>query len=183
MKKITIGLMVFCFLFISNAAIAKPSYFGVNYMVTDFESKDANTSADLDGVILNFGQYLHKNFAIEGRFGFGFSWDNYSTPPLYATNVDYRLNFVSGIYLHGELPLGKFRPYANIGLSYVEVRVDGRVNGWPVYGYDSDGDWSYGAGLDFQITDQVGLNVDYMMLIDSSRRKVDSMSGGLKFYF
>ena len=181
MKKITIGLMVLCFLFISNAAIAKSSYFGVNYMVTDFESKDANTSADLDGVILNFGQYLHKNFAIEGRFGFGFSWDTYNNLP--QTSIDYRLNFVSGIYLRGELPLGKFRPYANIGLSYVEVRVDGRYNNWPVYGYDSDGDFSYGAGLDFQITDAVGLNVDYMMLIDSSRRKVDSMSGGLKFYY
>ena len=165
--------MVFCFLLISNAAMAKPSYFGINYLVADFESKDANTSADLDGVILNFGQYLHKNFAIEGRFGFGVGWDNYQNydQPLAPTNVDYRLNFLSGIYLRGELPLGKFRPYANIGVSYVEVRVDGRVKRFPIYGFDSDGDFSYGAGLDFQISDKFGLNVDYMMLIDNSRRE------------
>ena len=67
MKKITLGLMVLCFLLISNTAIAKPSYFGLNYLVTEFESKNDNTSADLDGVLLIFGQKVHKNFAIEGR--------------------------------------------------------------------------------------------------------------------
>lgn len=181
MKKVVIALLVSSFLSISASAMAQASYFGLNYLVTDFENKAENTSANLDGVLLLFGQKLHKNFAIEGRFGFGVGWENYNNQSVPVTNVDYRLNFLSGIYLRGELPLGKFRPYAMVGLSYVEVRVDGLVNGWPVYGYNSDGDWSYGAGLDFFITDSVGLNVDYMMMIDNSRRKVESMSGGLKF--
>ena len=70
-----------------------------------------------------------------------------------------------------------------IGLSYVEVRVDGILKGWPVYGYDSDGDFSYGGGLDFQITDSFGLNADYLVLIDNSRRNINTMSGGIKFYY
>jgi outer membrane autotransporter protein len=61
--------------------------------------------------------------------------------------------------------------------------VRGTINGWPVSGYESNGDFSYGAGLDFKINDSVGLNADYMMLIDSSKSQIDSFSGGLKIYY
>ena len=183
MKKIMIGLLVSGFLLISVSAMAQPSYLSINYFVTEFDSKKSSASTDLDGVTFNFGQYLHKNFAVEGRIGLGIGYDTYNnlTPPV--TSVDYRLNFVSGIYLRGELPLGKFRPYVNVGLSYVEMRVRGTINGFYANGYESNGDFSYGAGLDFKINDKVGLNADYMMLIDSSRSQIDSYAGGVKFYF
>ncbi|MBW1643790.1 MAG: porin family protein [Deltaproteobacteria bacterium] len=182
MKKIIIGLLVcFCISF-SVSAIAQPRYVGVNYLVADFESKKVETTADLDALSINFGQYLHKNFALEGRLGFGFGYDTYNDFSK-LTSVDYHLNFLSGIYLRGELPLGKFRPYAMLGLSYVEVKVRGTVLGFRANGYDSDGDFSYGAGLDFQVNDSFGLNAEYMMLIDNSKRQIDSWSVGVKFYF
>ncbi len=183
MKKIVIGLLASGFLFVAVSAMAQASYVSVNYFVTEFDHKKSDASTDLDGLSFNFGQNLNDNFAIEGRLGLGFGYDTYNDFTFPATSVDYRLNFLSGIYLRGELPLGKFRPYAMVGLSYVEVRIRGAIKGIPVYGYESNGDFSYGGGLDFQISDSVGLNVDYIMLIDSSKSQIDSFSGGLKFYF
>ena len=53
----------------------------------------------------------------------------------------------------------------------------------PFSASDDESDFSYGFGADFLVGDNIGINAEYMKLIDTSDVEVEAVSLGAKFYF
>lgn len=175
-------LILFCALivlvFCSSPAMAideYTSYFGFDYMLTDFED-DSGVSADLDAAAVRFGSYLSENAALEARLGFSASDD---TVTVNSVNVDYELDNFVGVYARGILPYQTVELYGIVGLTRADLSVS-------QLGNLADGDetgFSYGVGLDFKIGERVAIGLEYMMLIDSSDYELTTTNIGGKYYF
>lgn len=147
------------------------SYFGFDYMLTDFED-DAGRSADLDAVAARFGSYLSKNAALEARLGVSASDDT-------VENVDYELDSFVGVYARGIIPYQTVELYGIIGLTRADLAISAPNN-------PADGDetgLSYGAGLDFKIGERIAIGLEYMMLLDTSDYELTTTNVGAKYYF
>ena len=181
MKKLSISLIVVSALLFSLPAFALgPLYIGVGYTGVFVAADDAGApdSFNMDVVMFNAGYYLLDILAIEGRAGFGIKDDSVGT-------VSGEANYIYGLYLRGELPLGMFRPYAIAGYSRAEFAYAGGTNV-----KESDAALSYGLGLDLRFGDHLGINGEYMRLMEytnafgtTSDINIDTLTLGLKIYF
>ncbi len=181
MKKLVISLSVLFITFCSFPAFALgPLYIGANYsgVFVAADNAGAPDSFNMDVVMLNAGFYLIDILAVEGRVGFGVKDDSVNT-------ISGEANYIYGLYLRGELPLGMFRPYAVAGYSKAEFAYD---SGSTLT--EDDAGLSYGLGVDLRIGDHLGINLEYMRLMEfenalgtASDINIDALSLGLKIYF
>lgn len=160
--------------FCSSPAVAleeNTSYFGLDYMLADFE-EESGTSVDLDAVALKFGSYFNKNVALEARLGFGASDDT-------VDGSDYELDTLVGVYARGILPFQNVELYGIVGVTRADLSIS--PTGHPADGDESD--LSYGGGLDFRIGEKLAIGLEYMMLIDSDDYELTSINLGGKYFF
>ena len=182
MKKLCIGLIVISVLFFALPSFALgPLYIGANYTGVLVSADDAGAAdaLNMEVLMLNAGYYLIDFLAVEGRAGFGISDDSD------GANISGEVNYIYGLYLRGELPLGMFKPYVMAGYSKTEFAYnDGDSQ------KEDDTGFSYGLGLDLQFGDHFGINGEYMRLMEfdndlgtTTNINIDTVSLGLKIYF
>ncbi|MDT8420674.1 MAG: outer membrane beta-barrel protein [Desulfuromonadales bacterium] len=147
------------------------SYFGFDYMLTDFE-EDGGDGIDLDAAAVRFGSYLSQNTALEARLGFSLSDTR-------EGGRDYELDNFVGLYARGILPYQTVELYGVVGVTRADMAAGGST-------YPADGEevgFSYGAGVDFKVGERLAVGLEYMMLIDSSDYDLTTINIGGKYYF
>lgn len=169
MKKILAITISLCsFAFVPLAAQAS-GYLGVNYTHTNgkyLKLKTEDLTVRLGGNITNY-------FATELRLATTVGKDSV------GNGGDYGFDYRVGGYVKLAAPLGAFRPYLVGGHTWNHESISGAHGSGNSANTD---DWSYGLGLDLNATETIGINVEYMRLLDEDRR-IDAYSAGAYYRF
>lgn len=134
-------------------------YLGGDAMFWELDNKHAS-NRDSVGLRIRGGAQFNEYLGVEGHLGTGGS-DGYA-----------ELDYMAGVYGKGILPItNQFRFYGLAGVTKVDFDAD------------SDSDFSYGAGLEFDVTPQLAVGADYMRYLDESDYNFDAASVGLRYRF
>ncbi len=140
----------------SSTAMAGDWYGTVEYSRLDTELSVPGFSSDTDPDALNFkvGKMLHENFAIEGLVGVRYSDDSVEGA------FDFEMSSLIGVNAVGVLPLSdSFNLFAKVGLVDIDYNDSDRDK-------SSATGASFGAGVDVNFTDNVGLTLEYVQYPD-----------------
>ncbi|MBJ6137877.1 porin family protein [Marinobacter litoralis] len=147
-------------------------YAGLNYtfMNLDFDGEDADVGT-LSGKV---GVMANEYVGFEARAGFGVNDDDIGG--VADVEVD---NFFGGYATFNMVNESPVTPYAVIGFTRAELEVD------TAFGSDSDddSDFSYGAGINFEMAQNVSGNLEYMRYYDDDDVTVDGIGLGVQFNF
>lgn len=170
------------FLFAAITLMVLPALTGVShasgYLAIDGSSVTVNNSVDDDlnprGLRLRLGVRVSKNFDLEAHFGGGTdektnAFDEFSTSYM-------------GVYLKGYHPIGRRSAlFALAGGAAVELTQTLGSSEFT----DDRASFSYGFGLETQISHALDLSADYMRYIlnDDEFSEVSAVNLGLKWYF
>ena len=158
-----------------SQSAAGSTYFGVNLSQASYEESGRGTAKPtfISGAL---GKVINQNFAVEGRFGTGITDDDVGGSGPRDVGVD----FLLGAYAKGILPITpRFAVYGLAGVTYGDLSAG---SGGLRFS-DSDADFSYGFGLDYQIGATTALNFEWARLFDGSDYKLDALSLGVSFRF
>lgn len=162
----------------SNIALAQ-GYGGLGY---------SSAGADVDGVDFDLGvlygrigSQVDENISAEFRVGVGTSDDTIRGSGGEAT---LQLDKFFGAYFRGSLPLNDVvKPYVILGFTNIDVEVSYDTFLGSGSESDSDTDVSYGVGIDFQLDNQLIMNVEYMKIYDDEEWDVSGLALGVAFRF
>ena len=135
------------------------------------------SNAKPSAISLKLGSQSHPNFAVEARLGAGLSDDS-------INGGDLKLNNYYGLYAKGILPVtNEFAAYALGGYTRGKVTLSTPTGS----ASDTDGDLSYGLGVDFSLSKNTALNLEWARLfkgsVSSRDYKVDALSFGVNYRF
>ena len=88
-----------------------------------------------------------------------------------GVDVDVKIDWYYGLYLLPKYRINQFQIYGIAGFTKAE--------GEEV----EESDFSYGAGLEWFVSENVSLNVEYTMLFDKSDYEIDSFNIGVNCHF
>ena len=163
---------------VSNAAFAGSTSAGTVYIggqaTTITVDEDNLSEFEPTAAVGRAGFYISDNVAIEGRYGFGLSDDTVSGG--ISGELD---NFVGG-YVSGHLPLAdRLSLYGVVG--YTNAKVTLKSGGLELSASDSG--LSYGAGVNFFLLGNLGLNAEYMQYLSESGYDLSAVSLGVVLNF
>lgn len=167
MDKLKFGLAASALLLALNVNAAEPFYLGaqVNYINGDTGYGDVNPMA----LSINGGYQLNPNIALEARIGVGVTDDT-------VIGVDVELDQYYAGYVVGSYPLSKeFSVYGMVGFSDVEITAT--ANGRSASA--SDDGISYGLGGVYNFNNNIGLNLEYVLLAED----INSLNFGVTYKF
>ena len=119
-------------------------------------------------------RFFNPNIGAELRWGYGVNGDSTEFEGL---NVSLELDDMYGAYVKGGVPIGDmFYPYAIVG--YTEQELTARSSGVGAAS-DSVDDMSYGLGIDMMVGSRVGINLEYISLLDKDDSEVEGISIGI----
>lgn len=160
----------------SAAAQAQAGLFA-GLSVYQLEYREGGAEAEPSAVSINVGYQFSANFSLEARAGSGLADDSvriFGEPA--SMDVD---NFV-GAYAKFLLPLtSSLSAYGLAGYTYGKVEARGNSSSIKV----SEGDITYGAGVDFRLGDHLIINAELARLMDTSDTEIDALSVGLRYAF
>ncbi len=164
MKKKSVNFVLGAALYtVSTFAAAEGGYVGANLSFLDFSSS-SGASADLVALSTRFGAEFNENLSGEFRVGFGVVDDT-------INGSTYELNTLFGIYIRGAAQISDtVKPYILLGASRGEVSSNG-------YSF-TESDMSFGAGVDFKLSDRNSLNLEYMSLYDKDGSDITALALG-----
>lgn len=151
-----LGVLLAALCVCSNASA--DGYYGVSYAHTniDFGFSQERKVGNLVGKL---GQSITENIAMEVRLGFGVKDDD-----------EIKIESLVGSYVRIGMEVDNFSPHLLLG--YTNVSLDSR------FGSEDDSDVSYGVGIDFGLSDDWDLNVEYMKYFDKDDVSFDTLSLG-----
>ena len=175
-------------LMLTSTALAKDFYFGAqinnNYADED-ELKSAN---------ITIGKFLTENFSIEGRFGYGFGEQSKQSEfAEFEISSAFSIKDQFGLYakyhftpLEGNLRFFGIAGYSKIkiaGNSVLNDRLDDEVTYSSFT--DTEGGFSYGIGVAYDISQSFSITVDYLRLVDANSdiRHVNGLGIGVSRHF
>ena len=176
------ALVLSCSLIVAPGAFAVGPYIGGNYSQIQYDNEEYDTDTlKIESATINAGYEFTDFLALEARGGLGFDEDSQGI-------VDFDMDHLYGGYVKLSAPIGeKIRPYVIGGYTKVkgEVSANGTLAGVDYSYSDTETfeDESYGAGLDFNITDTVGANLEYMRYVDTDEEEISGISVGLRSAF
>lgn len=149
---------------LASTAQAQQAFYPQAYLGGDamFWQLDRDNGPDRDsvGLRLRGGVQLNDYLALEGHLGGG------------GSDGGAELDYLVGGYAKGILPLAdEVRLYGLAGFTEVDFDID-RASGF-----------SYGAGAEVDLTQQLSLGADYVRYLDKSRYNFDAASVGLRYRF
>lgn len=157
----------------SPGAFAQDPYLGLNATFLEY-SEDGVDDLDLNSVIGRVGGYFNPYVGAELRWGYGVNDDSADVA---GTSASLELDDMYGAYIKGGVPVGDtFYPYAIVGYTEQEVTVRSGSLG---AASDSDSDISYGLGVDVQLGEKIGLNLEYMSFYDKDDVEIQGLSIGI----
>ncbi|NMT63611.1 porin family protein [Marinobacter sp. W62] len=146
-------------------------YAGLNYSFMDIES--GRDDVDVGALSARVGGLVSPYFGLEARAGFGVDDDR-------IDGVEYSLdNFFGGyatLNLANESPA---TPYLVFGFTRIELEAQS-VLGTTT---EDETDFSYGAGVNVELTPEVAGNLEYMRYYDKNGATVDGLGLGITFSF
>lgn len=166
MKRLTIAAVTSALLAAGMVTVAQAQqvsspqlYLGGDAMFWELDNK-YGSDRDSVGLRLRGGAQFNEYLGVEAHLGTG------------GSDGRAELDYLAGIYGKGILPVTDlFRFYGLAGFTKVDLD------------FDSDSDFSYGAGLEFDLTPQLSLGADYMRYLDESDYNFDAASVGLRYRF
>lgn len=172
----TIRQVTLSLLFLTAAGFAQGSTYIAIEGTAGSLDVDPSASSEIDpgGLRLRLGTRVDKTFDIETHFGF--LRDNNTD------SFDHLDASFAGVYLKGYLPVGyNSALFALGGMTVLELGQD--VDGQRFT--DSRGGFSYGFGLETQLSENTDLTADYMRYIadDGLFDHFSAVSFGVKLYF
>jgi opacity protein-like surface antigen len=142
---------------------------GYNFITID----DGLDQLDVSTVSARIGVQPHPFFGLEGRLGF-------SADESRLGGVDYSLDNTAGAYavlnLANESPL---TPYFMFGVSRIEIEANS-IAGTTT---EEDSDFSFGAGLDIEVAENLSGNIEYLQYYDNGSTVVDGIGLGVTLRF
>ena len=164
-------------------------YVGVQYANLDLDSSGNDVDVDLDwttpALMVNVGYQINPYFAVEGRAGIGvsdddddffFGEDENGNPIPRSTDAEIESYF--GVFGRVGMPAGEvFYPYIQVG--YGSVKIDSNRIGGDV----DESDFAYGIGANFNFTETMSGNLEYMSYYDEDDTELSGFSLGLQFDF
>ncbi len=143
---------------------------GYAHLNADFSHVDED---DIGAGVLKFGYNAHQYLAIEVMAATGIS----KASLLHVAKVDLTRAF--GIYAKPKFNLGDAEIFVRLG--YTDARAKAKVGDMSMS--RSKGDFSFGAGVSYSLTESVYAQVDYMRYYDRKGLEVSgpSLSIGYKF--
>ena len=150
-------------------------YMGVDYSMFTYD-ETGFPEAEPSALRLKAGYFFTDNVAVEGQLGFGIEDDTITSGIPITLELD---NFIS-VLLRGQIPLANtFNIYGVVGMT----RADLTASSGAIAISDADTSVSFGVGADFEVSDDMYLNVDYMSYLDETAYDLTAFSVGLRFNF
>ena len=142
-------------------AVEKP-YLGIDYQVGtyDISSKQVNPEA----IRLRGGTELNPYLAVEAQVGAGTQSDLYVKS---GVGYDIKVESFYSLFVRPQLSINDIASaYALLGGTYIDVSSSSHN---PLFASDKGfkKTFSYGIGVDFNISNNVRLNADYIQYIDN----------------
>ncbi|WNC69660.1 porin family protein [Thalassotalea nanhaiensis] len=136
-------------------------------------SSDSFDELNFSTAIARFGYSFTTNMAIEARVGASMDEDE-------VNGVSKNVDSLAGIYAVGTMPITKkFSFYGLIGVSSVEVTS--------TYGDSESSDTltaaSLGAGVAYNISDSLAINLEAVDYVDEKHSKYGAVSAGVSYRF
>lgn len=164
------------------AATANP-FLGVNYTRAEL---DGDVDAGFNTLSLRAGYEFTNWLAIEARYGAGLDRDNSreQVGP-FSVDIKYEVEHYYGAYGRLTLPNDTpFKPYIIAGYTEAELEGTGKVGGIRVGKVKAKGDaFSYGAGVNLDLSERLFVNAEYMRLLDEDDVEVDGFTLGVSYRF
>lgn len=167
---------------VAGGAYAAGPYIGLGYTQFQYDNDDYHSDTiKNDGVVLRAGVDFTEWLALEVRGGMGLSDDD-------DNGVQYEMDNMYGGYLKLSLPMSEnVRPYVIGGYTRINGDLEYRTQlaGSTITVKDSRDldDQSYGAGIDFGVTDTLGVNLEYMRYYDKDGEEISGITVGLRSAF
>jgi outer membrane immunogenic protein len=174
---------------IAPAPVATPDnsgfYFGIGYSAASFnmsnfsykgqvDPDNPKADTDISAGLFQAGYQINEYLSIEGR------WTHYLTDVKYSDNnnngeLDLSLDNI-GLYLKPQYSFGNITAYALIGYGW--TRADGTLTmgNDSVNFSDTDGDFQWGLGAAFHLSDHTSIFADYTYLHNGSKFE-DTING------
>jgi len=121
--------------------------------------------ASAEGLKVRFGQQLNTFVGAEMQLAFGGE----------DSDADVSLERLFGLYATFSLPLDAFKPYAKLGLNSATLDVGGENN--------SEFEVGYGLGVAFDVTDQVFVDLEYMVYLETAELELEGFTLGVGYKF
>ena len=168
-------------LLVPSMAFAGPPSAGTGYVGSQFAfvkyDIDNAPGLDVTGLVFRGGYFFTDYFSVEGRLGFGVGDD---TVNVLGTPVKVEIDRLLGVYGVAHLPLSHNASLYGV-LGYTDGKAKYSVPGVALT--DSDSGLSWGAGINFYATDNIGLSGEYMSYLNETGYEVSAFSLGLQYHF
>ena len=152
---------------------AREFYGGIQYAKITYSEAGIGDLEPTIGVV-RVGERFNDTLAVEGRFGLAISGDSI---PL--TSAEAEISKMAGIYGVGYLELSKEASlYGLIGVTKATREVSP-----PILSSKTDDYVTYGLGLDYEISKQYALNIEYTSDLNESELYISALSIGFTFDF
>jgi opacity protein-like surface antigen len=124
-----------------------------------------------------FGAQFDDYFALEWRIGAGLQDDD---AEVMNAKTDINLDLFYGAYVLGGIPITEyFYPYALIGYTKAELEL----NSADFASEYKEGDISFGVGVNFDVSNQFAINLEYLQYIEENGVELSGPTLGFLFYF
>ncbi len=150
----------------ASTANAEGFYLGFGYQIGAYD-ENGIPEADLSTIKFEAGSYFSENMALEAHVNLGMDSDTVSVPVVVddttvVVDVEVDLESSVSLFLKGDLPLSPdFNLYGLVGFS--QVKVEASAEGFPQS--SSDTGFSYGAGAELGLGNQVYVSAEYVSYI------------------
>ena len=178
MKKLSAALLVTALSLGSSATVLaseRPAYLGVSYyqMTQDEDRFFGEDDFSTGELMVRFGGRVTSWLSTEWRAGRTIS-------PEEVDDDEFLHRYMWGVYARLGIPLGRLHPYI----------LGGYTRGQEVFKDDVEGtskgrfgEYSYGVGLDVDVTRSIGVNIEYFHIYDVNSVTLDGPGMGLYWRF
>lgn len=177
-KKVILIIVTGIFAFSTNAVAQEHTkYFGIN--ISGLQYTEDGSSEEFNPIVLfgTFGYFFHKNFGIEGRLGAGIASDKINRN---GYDMTYKVDHIVGVYGKGIFEIhNNLFVYGMIG----GIQTERSVKVQELIYSDKDKDLSYGGGVEYEISNQFYIDLEYMSYLSKSYYDLQAISIGIKKYF
>ncbi len=163
------------------AAFDDGGYMGIQYAMIEEDELELEPTAG----VLRLGALSDEGFGFEARLGLGISSDDRteSLPfPFGETSLDLEIDYLLGLYILAQAPIGSGSIYGIVGFTHTEFTLEAKSE---FLGSDSESDdesdLSFGFGVNFGVSQQVKLNIEFMQYLDTDDADASAISVGLLF--
>lgn len=177
LRKLLYSIFLMAVLFPGTVS-AEGKYYGMDAMLVTYSEAGF---PDFKPKVLGFkfGNQINANIAIEGRFGLGLTDDTQNFCIISCADLTFEIDNFLGAYM-------KFMPAGNETKLYGLLgftKGKASVSALGLSATESETDLSYGFGVEVKVSEDAGVNFEYLQAIDKDTFELSSINIGFVSYF